>query len=161
MQDSAWIGWGLVIVGWVVAHSFAKSRDSQAALDSGVRELIEETKELVEQVRDLATTYHVQPRDATCERELLFRLKQLSIRLLTICRIAAPHKPLIDRAMKELRQAISRSHFADEHLGPIERNDQLLLNVESALFVLLQRLDSAYIDSFSSFKSSPLQISTQ
>lgn len=126
-------------------------------MDSGARELIEETKELAEQVRCLALTYHMQARDLPCERELLFKLKQLSMRLLTICRIAESHKPLVDQAMKRLRQAISRNHFADEHLEPIARDHQLLLNVEAALFVLLQRLDSAYLDSFSSFKCSPSQ----
>lgn len=114
----------LVIVGWMVANSLAKNRERDKARRDMIAKSSDSLCDSIDKIFELANEYHSKERDRKLEAKLKMTLQDLTERVSSLSQITQDcDEPQGCIALSVgFRQAITMSHFEDEHLGPLESN---------------------------------------
>lgn len=114
----------LVIVGWIVANNLAKNRERDKARRDMIAKSADSLCDLIDKIFETATEYHSSSRDKKLETKLKISLQDLTERVSSLSQITqdCDEPQGCIESVVEFRQAISRSHFEDEHLGPLDSN---------------------------------------
>ena len=114
----------LVIAGWVVANNLAKNRERDKARRDMIAKSSDSLCDSIDNIFEVANEYHSSQRDRKLEVKLKISLQDLTERVSSLSQITQDCNALQSciALSVEFRQAITKNHFEDEHLGPIESN---------------------------------------
>ena len=128
---SVWIELGklsipsvLVVAGWMVANTLAMKRERDKARRDMIAKSSDSLCDSIDKIFEVAIEYHSTERNRKLETKLKISLQDLTERVSSLSQITQDcDEPQRCIALSVgFRQAITRSHFEDEHLGPLESN---------------------------------------
>lgn len=141
----------MVVIGWYVVNKAQANRERRKHIREHIGDLQDELAELEESAID----YHTNARDLTKEHRVLYRLGRFEKACSDLPRFvksqrffrAVPESCLeIDEAkISALNRAVTLTHFADEHDGPVLMGDQLVQELGGAVVELNNALEAVRI----------------
>jgi hypothetical protein len=123
-----------IVVGWVVVHHLSARRDQ----DKSRRELIvkacDSLAASVDALRSVASRYHTQSRQVAEERSIQLALQDLAQQFTELVSICDQRDQLAAcrSSLTALRRAVSGRHFSDEHVSPVEPENEIVLDIDGA-----------------------------
>jgi hypothetical protein len=136
--------------GWFVVHRLSAARD----MDKARREMVAKAADnLVENATSIffaAKKYHANERDIEAEQRLKMDLQDMSIRAHELSNVVDDPSNLkvCSTSIADLRKAITRRHFEDEHTAILDVNDQQMAEIADAYLRVKRSLFSLKIGQF-------------
>lgn len=141
----------LVIAGWFVVNKTQANRERRKQ----IREYVAGLKKELDELEKAAIDYHTSERAIPKEREIVSKLGRFEKACSTLPRFIASQKfwraldpcclDVDARSLQELRKAMTLLHFADEHTGPLNAQEELIQNLELAAESLQEKLENVRI----------------
>ena len=127
------IGILIAIGGWIATHYLSRRRDKENFRLESLKADLKEASNLLELITNCSYIYHTKRRDEILELKLISLLNRLSYRLQNL---PVGPDPAANRAVENsldlfirFKQAITESHFFDEHIGPLNKDDDILVEI--------------------------------
>ena len=142
---------GLVVAGWFIVNKTQANRERRKQL----REAVGDLQESLSELEKVAISYHSAARLPALEREILSKLGRFEkacsaipryVNSQRFWRACSPESVEVDaRSIQQLRKAITLNHFADEHFGALDDQDELIQEIDLAATVVQERLEDVRI----------------
>ena len=142
---------GLVVAGWFIVNKTQANRERRKQL----REAVGDLQESLSELEKVAISYHSAARLPALEREIVSKLGRFEkacsaipryVNSQRFWRACPPASVEVDaRSIQQLRKAITLNHFADEHTGALDDQDELIQEIDLAATVVQERLEDVRI----------------
>jgi hypothetical protein len=121
----------VILIGWGVVHYLSARRDLVKARKDLIVKCTEGVEAAANDLLSKAISYHINARDLPLERDIKVSIQDMAQRL------AALDKICTDTSIRQrcsgriiaLRQAITGSHFEDEHAAPVSESDPKIQDI--------------------------------
>jgi len=141
----------LVVAGWIIVNKTQANRERRKQL----REAVTDLQDRLSKIEQKAIEYHSTERQDSVEREVMSTLGRFEkacaalpryVSSQRIWRACDASKVTVDgKLVQAFRKAVTLSHFADEHSGALNVQDEFIQEIELAATNLHEFLDEVRI----------------
>jgi hypothetical protein len=141
----------LVVLGWIIVNKTQANRERRKQL----REAIADLQNGLSEIEKRAIEYHSTERQETVEREIMSTLGRFEKACAALPRYVSSQRfwracdikkvTVNGELVQAFRKAVTLSHFADEHSGAINIQDEFIQEIEVAASNLQESLDEIRI----------------
>ncbi len=141
----------LVVVGWFIVNKTQANRERRKQL----RDTVSNLQDALTELEKGAIKYHTSTRQRTHEMEIITTLGRFEILCSTLPRYAGKGRFLkacppsavtvSAEAIQKFRQALTLSHFADEHFVALSEDDELIAEIQGSCSLVYTALENVRI----------------